>query len=213
MMLKRSVDVCMTILLLCLMAFQVTGEAAHEWIGMLMTVFVLIHQVLNRRWYGSVFKGKYNVYRFLNTAVTALLLLAFVLTAFSGMAMSGYAVPFLYGMVKPSVARRMHLSLSYWSFVLMGMHLGLHIPVITARMKLSNGKKHALTIVFCCLAAAGLFFFLRNGIFDYMFFRLPFAFLDYEKSGIAVFSENILMLEFWAFTGARLATLSRKKVR
>ena len=28
-MVKRIVDVCMTILLLCLMAYQVTGEQAH----------------------------------------------------------------------------------------------------------------------------------------------------------------------------------------
>ena len=33
-MIKRIVDVCMTVLLLCLMAYQVTGEVLHEWIGM-----------------------------------------------------------------------------------------------------------------------------------------------------------------------------------
>ncbi len=27
---KRTVDVCMTVLLLCLMAYQVTGEKYHE---------------------------------------------------------------------------------------------------------------------------------------------------------------------------------------
>lgn len=40
---KRIVDIGMTILLLCLMAYQVTGEAAHEWIGMAMTVLVVVH--------------------------------------------------------------------------------------------------------------------------------------------------------------------------
>ena len=32
-MIKRIADVAMTVLLLCLMAYQVTGEMAHEWIG------------------------------------------------------------------------------------------------------------------------------------------------------------------------------------
>ena len=32
-MIKRIVDAAMTVLLLCLMAYQVTGEALHEWIG------------------------------------------------------------------------------------------------------------------------------------------------------------------------------------
>ena len=36
-MIKRIVDAAMTVLLLCLMAYQVTGEMAHEWIGMGMT--------------------------------------------------------------------------------------------------------------------------------------------------------------------------------
>ena len=57
MIIKRIVDAAMTVLLLCLMAYQVTGEMAHEWIGMGMTVLVIIHQVLNRKWYGALFKG------------------------------------------------------------------------------------------------------------------------------------------------------------
>ena len=57
MMVRRIVDICMTILLLCLMAYQVTGEEAHEWIGMVMTALVVVHQILNRRWYGAIFKG------------------------------------------------------------------------------------------------------------------------------------------------------------
>ncbi len=49
----RIVDAAMTVLLLFLMAFQVTGEMAHEWIGIGMTVLVIVHQILNRKWYGA----------------------------------------------------------------------------------------------------------------------------------------------------------------
>ena len=51
---KRIIDVCMTILLLFLMAYQVTGEVLHEWIGIGMTVLVIVHQILNRKWYGAL---------------------------------------------------------------------------------------------------------------------------------------------------------------
>ena len=88
---KRIVDIAMTVLLLCLMAYQVTGEMAHEWIGMGMTVLIIIHQILNRKWYGALFKGKYRPYRILSTTLNILLLLSFLLTAFCGMSMSGYA--------------------------------------------------------------------------------------------------------------------------
>ena len=93
-MIKRTADVCMTVLLLFLMAYQVTGEAAHEWIGMSMTVLVVIHQLLNRKWYAAIFKGKYNVYRIITTVINFLLLFVFFLTALCGMSMSGHAVPF-----------------------------------------------------------------------------------------------------------------------
>ena len=44
---------------------------------------------------------------------------------------------------------------------------------------------------------------------DYLFFRVPFAFLDYEKAGALVFLENVLMLSFWAFIGTEVAILCR----
>lgn len=122
---KRTVDVVMTVLLLFLMAYQITGESAHEWIGMGMTAVVIAHQILNRKWYGALLKGKYNPYRILSTVVNILLLFCIALTAFCGMSMSGHAVPFMYGMAPVSFARRMHLSMSHWAFVLMGLHLGM----------------------------------------------------------------------------------------
>ncbi|WP_051206060.1 DUF4405 domain-containing protein [Butyrivibrio sp. FC2001] len=145
MMIKRIVDVCMTVLLLCLMAYQITGEVLHEWIGMGMTALVIIHQILNRKWYGAIFKGNYNPYRIVTTVVNIALLLSFALTSFCGMSMSGHAVPFLYGMTKVSFARRMHLSMSHWAFVLMGLHLGMHIPVMFARLKLTDRLKTVIS--------------------------------------------------------------------
>ena len=207
---KRVADVCLTVFLLCLMAYQVTGEVLHEWIGIGMTVLVILHQILNRKWYGAILKGRYNVYRILQTAVNVLLLLAFALTAVCGMSMSGHAVPFLYGMVKVSFARRMHLSMSHWAFVLMGIHLGMHVPVMAAKRKLTDRKKAVISAAFCIIAGIGLFLFLRSNIADYLFFRVPFAFLDYEKPGALVLLENLLILLFWVFIGTQGALLIRR---
>ena len=204
-MIRRIVDAAMTVLLLLLMAYQVTGEALHEWIGMGMTVLVIGHQILNRRWYGALLKGKYNAYRVLTTVINILLLLSFALTAFCGMSMSGHAVPFLYGMAPVSFSRQMHLSMSHWAFVLMGLHLGLHIPAMAAGLKLRDKTKKVLIGVFACIGAIGLWLFLRSGIPNYLFFRVPFAFLDYEKAGWRVFLENLLMLSFFAMVGTLAA--------
>ena len=195
-MIKRIVDAAMSVLLLFLMAYQVTGEVLHEWIGIGMTLLVIVHQILNRKWYGALFKGRYTAYRVLSTLITALLLLNFAVTAFCGMSMSGHVVPFLYGMAPISFARQMHLSMSHWSFVLMGLHLGMHIPAMAAGLKLSGRLKLILSCLFTCIAGIGLWLFLRSGMTDYLFFRVPFAFLDYEKAGWLVLLENLAMLSF-----------------
>ena len=99
--------------------------------------------------------------------------------------------------------------MSHWAFVLMGLHLGMHIPVMFARLKLTDKMKTVISVVSCILAGVGLFLFIRNGMLAYLFFRVPFAFLDYEKAGILVFFENIVMLSFWAFIGTEIAVLCR----
>ncbi len=206
-LIRRITDIGMTTMLLFLMAYQVTGETLHEWIGIGMTMLVIVHQILNRKWYGTLLKGRYRPYRIVTTAVSTLLLLSFALTAFCGMSMSSHAVPFLYGMAPISFARQMHLSMSHWSFVLMGLHLGLHIPALMASMKIAGRKKTLITAAYCCAAGLGLWLFLHSGMMSYMLFRVPFAFLDYDKAGALVILENLLMLMFWAFAGTMCSLL------
>ena len=81
---KRIVDVSMTVLLLFLMAYQVTGEKLHEWIGIGMTAVLILHHILNLKWYASLFRGKYNAYRNVNVVINTLLLVSITLTALCG---------------------------------------------------------------------------------------------------------------------------------
>jgi amino acid transporter len=85
----------------------------------------------------------------------------------------------------------------------------MHIPVMFARLKLTDKLKTVISAALCVVAGIGLFLFIKNGVPDYLFFRVPFAFLDYEKAGALVFLENILMLSFWAFIGTEVAILCR----
>ena len=48
---------------------------------------------------------------------------------------------------------------------------------------------------------------------DYLFFRVPFAFLNYDKAGGLVFLENLLMLSFWAFIGIQAARICRNAIQ
>ena len=201
---KKIVDVCMTVLLLCLMSYQVVGEVLHEWIGLGMAVLLIAHHILNIKWYGSLFKGKYNTYRIIMTVINTLLLASMALTAFCGMSMSNHAVPFLYGMADMVFTRTAHLALSFWSFILMGIHLGLHLPAMTANVKPGKAWKEILSLIFTILAGIGLWLFIRNGIPGYVSFRTHFAYFDYDKAAALVFLENLAIEFFFVFIGANI---------
>lgn len=206
---KKIVDICMTGLLLCLMSYQVVGEVLHEWFGIGMAVLLIVHHILNIRWYAALFKGKYNAYRIITTVINTLLLASMALTAFCGMSMSNHAVPFLYGMADIVFTRTAHLALSFWSFILMGLHLGLHLPAMTAKVKPGKAWKAILSLIFTILAGTGLWLFIKHGIPGYITFRTHFAFFDYDKAAALVFLENLAIEYFFAFIGASIVRLIR----
>ena len=141
------------------------------------------------------------------TVVNVILIVSFILTAFCGMSMSGYAVPFLYGMVPVSFVRRMHLSMSHWSFVMMGIHLGLHIRTLFTKAVNNKKASIALQIILTVPATCGLWLFVKSRMTEYLLFRTPFAMLDYDKAAGIVFLENILILFFWVIIGMQVMNL------
>ena len=179
------------------MAYQVTGDFWHEWIGIAMTVLVIIHHVINRRWYTALFKGKYDAYRIVITVVDFLLLISFALSALTGISMSAYAVPFLNGLIPIMTAVKLHLGVSWWSFVLMSLHIGLHLRTVFAGLKVSNRTKVFLKIGYTVLGAVGIILFFVEGVPKYMAFRTHFATHLIEGPAIVILLKNILMMLPW----------------
>ena len=49
---KILIDVLMTADLLLLMSYGLLGEEWHEWVGIGMFLFFMVHHMLNRKWTG-----------------------------------------------------------------------------------------------------------------------------------------------------------------
>ena len=204
----RITDLIMTCNLLFLMSLQVTQQFTHEWTGIAMTVLFIVHHIFNYKYYKTLFKGKYNFLRIFQLLLNILLLVSFIITAVSGMAMSRFATPFMKGLMKASDARKLHLALSYWTFVLTGLHIGLHFGMITAKLPKGIFRKIA-AVIMAAVSVYVFVLFLNANIFDYMFMKTQFAFLDYDKAAWLVILQNFVMLISWAFT-AYLLSLSVK---
>lgn len=130
---RRSTDLAMTILLLVLMAYSVTGQAVHEWTGIALILLCILHHLLNLQWLRSIAKGRRTAARILQSALVALLSLCMIAQAVSGFAMYRYALPFLNIPLPASAARLIHLSCGYWSFLLASVHLGLYGGIFLMR--------------------------------------------------------------------------------
>ena len=198
----------LTVTLLLLMAFQVTEQLAHEWLGITMFALTVVHQILNRKFYSAIFKGRYNGLRVFQLIVNILLLLSFVCTALSGMMMSRFATPFMDGILPSSVVRQGHLALSHRSFVLMGLHLGLHFGIITSKLK-KGAVRLALGAVMSVISVYGFYLFFKSDMLNYMLFKNPFAFLDYTKAWWLVILENLAMLLAWGYAAYLLSLFLR----
>lgn len=200
---KRILDILMTFVLLLLMAYQVTGERNHEWLGAGMLVLFLLHNVLNFRWYKALFQGKYPVVRIIWTTVNLATLAAIIITGLSGIAMSKYAFSFLNIKGWTAQARALHLAGSHWAFVLMSCHLGLHwgmvIEAIRKKIEINKIALWLCRLVATSIAVYGAVRFYQADIYSYMFMRNSFAFLDYEKAAILVLFENVSMMGTWIY--------------
>lgn len=217
MKLKTGIDLLMTALLLCLMAYQITGQKFHEWFGAGMLLLFLVHNLLNIRWYGSLFKGKYKLPRIMQAIVNFGVLISMLCLGFSGVVMSRHVFAALPINGPMATARNMHMAASYWGFVLMGIHLGMHWGMILGMFgRFLKGRKleglivWGLRLIAVIIAGYGLVCFIQKDIVSYMFLRNQFVFFDFEQSVWSVFAEYIAMMGFWIFIGFGIAKGSRK---
>lgn len=200
---KIAVDLVMTITLFLLMLFQITGQQVHEYLGIMMLVLFLGHNFLNRKWYRHLFKGKYKLYRCIQTILNISILMMMLGLGYSGMVMAQY-VPFsISGSI--SLARRLHLACSYWGFVLMSMHLGMHLRQMMnmfkkyIHLKTNVLKIIKLMIVIICLY--GIYCFIQNNMISYMLLTNEFVFFDFEKNTFIVLLEYLSMMILWINIG------------
>lgn len=202
---KIIIDMAMTILLLLLMARQLTGDSAHEWLGAGMFVLWIVHHILNRSWYSHLFKGKYTPMRIFQTVIDVLVLLSMLGLMVSGIILSREVFAFLPISGGMATARAMHIVSAFWGFVLMALHLGLHWNRILGMVRKAAGsadakwKRNLLRIAAALIAAYGLYAFWKNQFLSYMFLTSHFVFFDFERPAVLFFTEYVAIMGLFVF--------------
>ena len=201
-------DLALTVILLPLMGYSLIGEEAHEWLGAAMLVLIVLHHIWNRAWYKGLGKGRMSAYRAAQAILTFLLLLSVFGSLFSGLILSQYILDFLPLGWGQDWARTLHLPCAFWSFLLMGLHLGLHwIGVMGQARRITglSGPSRVRTVVSRLLGAAiaccGLLAFFRSGFSDYLLLRPHFLFFPPGQSAAGFLAEYLTILGLFVWIG------------
>ena len=199
-------DLVMTATLLLLMGYSLIGEAVHEWLGATLLVLIILHHVWNRAWYKGLDKGRMSIYRAVQTILTFLLLFSVLGSLLSGLILSQYIADFLPLDWGQDWARTVHLPCAFWSFLLMGLHLGLHWSIalgtvrrISRRFGTFGVRPVILRLIGAAIACYGLVAFFRNNFLDCLLLRTHFLFFlpDQTTAGFLVDYLSILGLFTW----------------
>jgi len=200
-MLKMAIDLIMTILLPILMAYHLTGDLAHEWIGAVMFSLFILHHVLNITWYKNLFRGRYSARRIVQTVVNLLISVAVIGLIVCGVILSRHVFAALPISGRMAFGRTLHHISSYWVFVLLSVHLGLHGEYIfgllrrAPRVKMINrGVKILLRLSAASVSAYGVYAFVKHQIGLYMFNIIQFSFFDYNQPAIIFFADYLAIM-------------------
>ena len=147
---KFFLSLCLTIVMLLLMdPRSFYGITFHEWAGLAIGIFFILHKILDWTWIKKVtisfFRRAPGRAR-LNYVIDVLMLAGLVLMILSGIAIAR-TIDFSWLHLGGSERfwRVMHTSSSFLSLALFGIHLGLHWTWVLQRFnfkKIRNGKEN-----------------------------------------------------------------------
>ena len=169
-------DVLMMLLLLLQMSYSIAGELLHEISGIAFFVLFIVHHLLVMRYTQALFKGRATPDKLLKIVIDVLLLIIVILMMLSALPVSKHLFTFLPLSGLASAGRTVHMLGAYWGFALMSLHLGFHLDMMLHKPIKRN--KTAVIAVLTLVFIAGLYFFVSEGIYQYMLMINPFVNFD-----------------------------------
>ena len=222
---RISLDITMTILSIILMGgnYLFPADIVHEILGVGLFVLWGVHITQNRRWYGAIFRDKYNPYRVMQTIINCCILICTIFLMISGIILSNHIFTFLNIQGGLGFARIAHLLASHWYYLFMSLHIGLHVGMIKNKMchpernnrhpELVSGshaeempkqvrhdklRKIIPRIILALACAYGIYAFIARGVWKYLILRQQFFFFDLERGYILFAIDYISIIILFA---------------
>ena len=105
--------------------------------------------------------------------------------------------------------KKLHIVCSYWGFILMSVHLGMHWGIfINMSKKIINIKKQIYILISLLIAVYGIVSFIKRGFYINMFViaKVPKA----EEAAVFFFMDHVAVMGVFIFITYYLHRLSNK---
>jgi Kef-type K+ transport system membrane component KefB len=215
---RLVIDLAMTVLLLLALGYRITGDIAHEWLGVSLCVMFIAHNIVNRKWWRNIFKVKYNTRRAVMFVINVLLALVMAAVIITGLLHSRTVLAFLH-LPGGMALRQIHTTAAYWGLILIAVHAGLHLrppknfkhkrhePAGNfASLRCAIHKPLSSIFIRSCgwcgswlIIAFGVWSFIDRDMFAKLFLGFSFDYWNEERPVALFFAETLGIMAVFAF--------------
>ena len=183
---RLALDLLAVGLLLTAMAYFAFDNATHEIVGTAMFLLLITHNIFNRRWYGTITKGRHDASGLITKALNLSLLLAMLTLLATSLIISQTVFSFL-PLASTFTVRQTHTFVAYMALLTAGLHLGLHwtmlLGIIRSRFRVKievASSPYILPALAVALAAGGVYSFFAQKVGLKLLMLPSFAFGDIQ---------------------------------
>ncbi len=212
---RLSVDIALAASFVVMLATALVQKAPHEWLGMATFLLFAIHMVFNRRRWMRGRRSGWTPARVALTVLDVALVGCMLGQIISCLVLSEYVFGWLPAIQGASWARTVHLLCSYWGFVLVSVHAGLHLQQMMRKSLHNKAIVRAIRVLCFALSLFGVISFVQLGLFDYMFLRRQFVFADFSiplwQSLVRYLSVGIMFASIAHYAQTLASRLGKKR--
>jgi hypothetical protein len=192
-------------LLLFALSYWWLGNMAHELAGTAMFLLVIVHNIFNRRWYGTIPKAHREARGRFNIAVTFLLLVAMLALLVTSVLISN-ALSGIMSAYGGFTVRQIHTLAAYWVLVILSVHLGLRWPMIMGVARKLTGVSQpnairtlVLRVIAILVATHGVWSSFELAIATKLAMQMTLDWWNFEESVAGFFIHCIAVAGLYMF--------------
>ena len=162
---KIIVDILLFILIIIEYSRLYINPTVHEIIGIGLIILIILHIYLNRNYFKSIKKGKYNFKRSFKLVINITFLIVFILTCIFGIFSSQFLS------IGSLTTIYLHKIFAYLSVILLGLHLSFNINPLIAKIPYKKA-------IFPILIIFGIYSLIQVDFWNHLTGRYGFSMLS-----------------------------------